>query len=172
MSVTKTSSGVTGALAKDGRLTRGGMLAVGGFGLLLLLIVAAEWRALTAAAFGITTAGKVVEVTDGTSDQQDYDVRVEFAAAGGPQVITRHLRLVRGNLSRPRLRAGDEVPVAYRPAAPADGVLVHPHENYAAAPWTSLAGIGLLVVAWYWRPRAGAGQLFRAAGRAEALPYD
>jgi hypothetical protein len=153
MGVTKQSSGVAGALAKDGRLTRGGMLAVGGFGLLLLLIVAAEWRALTAAAFGIKTVGAVVEVTDATNDQQDYDVRVEFAAGAGPGVISRRLRQVRGNTSSPRLRVGDAVPVAYLRDAPARAVLLHAHENYAAAPWTSVAGVGLLVMAWYWRPR-------------------
>jgi hypothetical protein len=78
--------------------------------------------------------------------QQHDEVRVEFAANAGRQVITRPLRQVRGNTSRPRLRAGDEVPVAYRPDAPAGAVLLYPHENYAAAPWTSVAGVGLLVV--------------------------
>lgn len=153
MGVTTSSSGVTGVLAKGGRLTPGGVLAVGGFGLLLLLIVAAEWRALTAAAFGAKAVGTVVEVTDATSDQQDYDVQVAFAAGTERYLVRRVLRQSRSNRNQPRLRVGDEVAVAYRPTAPASAVLLHVHENYAAAPWTSVAGVGLMVVAWYWRPR-------------------
>jgi hypothetical protein len=153
MGVTSTSSGVTGVLARDGRLTRGGMTAVGGCGLLLLTIVAAEWRALTTAAFGVRTAGTVVEVADASDNQQDYAARVRFASGNGELVITRPLHEPGGNGSRPRLRVGDDVPVAYRRGEPLRAVLLHPHENFAAAPWTSIAGIGLMVVAWIWRPR-------------------
>lgn len=156
MAVTAGPSGITGMLTRNGRLTRGGILFLRGFGLFILLGVAAEWRALTTAAFGSRMQGTVVQFVQIASDQDAYQVRVTFSPGGRTFEFDRTLRRPRINRGRAPLAEGDPVEVAYWPDAPQRPVLMHSHENWSGARWAWALGSLLVWLSWYWAPRPDA----------------
>jgi hypothetical protein len=148
---TSKRGGVSGALTKDGRLTRGGMWLLAALGLLLVAGAATEWRSLATAALGQRLPGTVVQSTPEPGQGRHYRVRVAFEPGGRPVEFERRLRTTRNR--RAPLSAGDPVEVVYRPADPERAVLDHAHENWKGAPYAGLGGAALLVLAWYWAPR-------------------
>lgn len=146
------TSRVSGSLTKNGRLTRGGMWFFRGLGLVFLVGVAAEWRALITATVGERASGQVLVVLAEASER-DYHARVSFRVGRGDEVqIDRSLRQGRRSPA-PRLSVGDTVVVAYRPDAPNRAVLDHTHENWRGAPIGAILGLSLVAMSWYLAPR-------------------
>jgi Protein of unknown function (DUF3592) len=162
MGVTATSSGVTGTLTKNGRLTRGGFLMLAGLASLFLLSAAVRWPAVSADLMtvvrGARTPGTIVAYAEAADPGQSgaYVATVEFVAAGrGPMRVERPLVAWRSTSSvgsASRLRSDRPVTVAYRTEAPERAVLISAQERWAAI-WTIPVGLALLGLAWRFRPQ-------------------
>jgi hypothetical protein len=141
-----------GTLTRDGRLTRAGTWFLRGFGVVLVIAGASEWRALTAVAFGERAGGQVVGIAD-SGRQREYTATVLFADAAGRTVeIARPLAQPRSG-SSPRLAEGQTVGVAFHGSAPGRAVLLHSHENWAGALWVTPLGLVLAALSFVWAPR-------------------
>lgn len=145
------TSRVSGSLTRNGRLTRGGMWFFRGLGIVFLVGVATEWRALITAAVGERTNGQVMEVLAEVY-ARDYHARVSFRDGRGDEVqIDRSLQQGRRS-PVPRLSVGDTVVVAYLPDTPNRAVLDHTHENWRGAPLGAIVGLVLVAISWHLAP--------------------